>query len=154
MMRQAKTISSICCAAAAAVGALSLPAANAATAPRPDYSINAIQMGVTAAGDWDRVFVIVANLCEAAAPAAPQVRLDVAGGIYVGRAVFQDGARTAEVAFALAPPVGSSSTIRATVNADKAVPEAFSGNNFLQKNPEIGPPKSDRNYCLPENYEK
>lgn len=117
---------------------------------RPDYAVKSIDQTVTN-GKIEKLTITIVDLCNTKLGAAPYVTVN-AYAILGYNAGF-GGANEHVQVLTLGSNVPAGTKIRVSVNDDKAAPEAWSGNNFLEKNPDIAPFPPGKNYCLPENYE-
>lgn len=125
---------------------------------KPDFAVSAIEP-IEAGGKVVKVKVTVVNLCKATPGGAPKVDVIVgtAAQLSYNALAFVNGgasdATTLDLTSGFSTQAPSGATISVAVNGDKAVPEAWSGNNRLQINPNVAPFPPGKDYCLPANYE-
>lgn len=118
---------------------------------RPDYAVKAIEQTI-ANGNITSLKITIVDLCNSKVSASPYVGVN-AYTVLGYNAPFTGGASESVQVLPLGSNVPAGTKIRVSVNDDKAVPEAWSGNNFLEKNPDVAPFPPGKNYCLPQNYE-
>lgn len=118
---------------------------------RPDYAVKSIEQTI-AGGKIAALKITIVDLCNAKVTASPYVSV-MAYAVQGYNAPFVGGAAESVTTLSLGSDVPAGTKIRVSVNDDKAVPEAWRGNNFLEKNPDVAPFPAGKNYCLPQNYE-
>lgn len=118
---------------------------------RPDYAVKSIEQTV-ANGKVISLTITIVDLCNVKKTASPYVNVFATATLGYN-APFVNGASESVMTLALGQSTPAGSKIRVAVNEDKAVPEAWGGNNFLEKNPDVAPFPPGKNYCLPQNYE-
>lgn len=128
---------------------------------RPDFAVESIIPVTDFQNNITAVTVTIVNLCAAVKSGSPYVTVDItdpangAAGAIVGynALAFSNGEKLDTKLVNLGKTLKPGLTIRVTVNEDKALPEAWGGNNFRQINPNIAPFPPGKDYCNPANYE-
>jgi hypothetical protein len=160
LLRAAAALATACVVASASAAPPIAVNPNAKLAPkkipqlavlRPDYAVRAVEQTIVN-GKIESLKITIVDLCNAKVTASPYVAVN-AYTVLGYNAVFTGGASESVMALPLGSSVPAGTKIRVSVNDDKAVPEAWSGNNFLEKNPDVAPFPAGKNYCLPQNYE-
>ena len=133
--------------------------------PRPDFEVSQIAPIVQAQSHrMIGATITVIDRCHGVTSGSPYVTVNVTDpnnssiavhmGYNAGGLVGTTYSDTTTLNFSGANLPPENSIVRVTVNEDKLVPEAWSGNNARQINPNVSPFPPGKDYCKAENYQQ